>query len=115
VTFCWAKTKDEGAKTLHKIWRTAGVPGDLSYELPLPKHFEQASELVTPEQLVESMPVGPKVDRYVESIQQYVEAGYDSVYLHQVGPDQEGFFEFWRKELEPALAKARPRAPIAVG
>ncbi|MCA1587420.1 MAG: TIGR03557 family F420-dependent LLM class oxidoreductase [Chloroflexi bacterium] len=115
VTLCWAKTKDEGAKTLHKIWRSAGVPGDLSYELPLPRHFEQASELVAPKKLAETMPVGPKVDRYVEVIQQYVDAGYDHVYLHQVGPDQEGFFRFWRDELQPALAKAGSREPIAVG
>ncbi len=115
VTACWAKTKDEGAKTLHRIWRFSGVPGDLSYELPLPLHFEQASELVTPEKLTETMPVGPKVDRYVEVIQQYVDAGYDHVYLHQVGPDQEGFFRFWRDELQPALAKAGSREPIAVG
>ena len=29
----------------------------------------------------------------------------DHVYVHQVGPDQEGFFRFWEKELQPRLAK----------
>ena len=57
----------------------------------------------------------PKVKRYVESIQEYIDAGYESVYIHQVGPDQEGFFTFWRDELRPALEKATPREPIAVG
>lgn len=114
ATVCWAKTEKQGAQTLHRIWRNGGVPGDLSQELPLPKHFELASQLVTPESLVESMPVGPRVDRYVESIQEYIDAGYDSVYIHQVGPDQEGFFDFWRTKLQPALEKRQSRKPVAV-
>ncbi len=69
---------------------------------------------MTPESLVESMPVGPRVDRYVESIQEYIDAGYDSVYIHQVGPDQEGFFDFWRTKLQPALEKRQSRKPVAV-
>jgi hypothetical protein len=55
------------------------------------------------------------VERYVEVIRQYADAGYDCVYLHQVGPDREGFFGFWRDELQPALARAGSREPIAVG
>lgn len=114
ATVCWAKTEKQGAQTLHKIWRNGGVPGDLSQELPLPKHFELASQLVTPESLIESMPAGPRVDRYVESIQEYIDAGYESVYIHQVGPDQEGFFDFWRTKLQPALQKHQSREPMAV-
>jgi coenzyme F420-dependent glucose-6-phosphate dehydrogenase len=115
ATVCWAATEDEGAQTLHRVWRNGGVPGDLAQELPLPKHFDQASQLVTPESLAESMPVGPDVARYVDTLTQYVDAGYDSIYIHQVGPDQQGFFRFWEKELRPALEQAASRQPIAVG
>jgi hypothetical protein len=37
-------------------------------------------------------------------IQTYVDAGFDHVYLHQVGPDQMGFLEFVQREILPALA-----------
>ncbi|HEX2221756.1 MAG TPA: LLM class F420-dependent oxidoreductase, partial [Candidatus Limnocylindria bacterium] len=89
----------------HEIWPNAGVPGDLSQELALPKHFEQASQLVTPEMLAEQTPVGPDVARHVESVREFVDAGVDNVYIHQVGPDQEGFFRFFRDELRPALER----------
>lgn len=79
--------------------------GDLSQELPLPQHFEQAASLVTPDMLAEKTPVGPDVQRYVESVKSYIEAGVENVYIHQVGPDQEGFFRFFRDELRPALDK----------
>ena len=32
-----------------------------------------------------------------------VDAGVDHVYLHQVGPDQEGFLRVWRDELQERL------------
>ena len=32
---------------------------------------------------------------------EYERAGYDHVYLHQVGPDQEGFLRFAERELLP--------------
>jgi G6PDH family F420-dependent oxidoreductase len=111
MTICWAPTVEEGTKTLHEIWGANGVPGDLSQELPLPMHFEQAAKLVTPESMTESMPVGPDVARYVDSVRQYLDAGLENVYIHQVGPDQAGFFRFFRDELQPALQELTQREP----
>jgi coenzyme F420-dependent glucose-6-phosphate dehydrogenase len=114
VTVCWAQSEEQGKKTLHEIWASGGVPGDLSQELPLPMHFEQAAQLVTPESLTETMPVGPDVERYVDSVRQYLDAGVENVYIHQVGPDQAGFFRFFRDELQPALQRMTEREPAAV-
>ncbi len=105
VTVCWAASEAEATRTLHRIWPNAGIPGDLSQELPLPQHFEEASSIVTPEMLAEKMPVGPDVERYVASVREYVDAGVENVYLHQVGPDQEGFFRFFGDELRPVLSE----------
>ncbi|MFN2418004.1 MAG: TIGR03557 family F420-dependent LLM class oxidoreductase [Candidatus Limnocylindria bacterium] len=115
VTGCWAASEDAAKKTVHEIWPNAGVPGELSQELPLPQHFQQASSLVTPEMLAEQMPIGPDVGRYVESVQAFIDAGVESVYFHQVGPDQEGFFRFFTDELGPALSKLTKRQPVAAG
>ena len=37
------------------------------------------------------------------AIQEYVDAGFDEVAITQIGPDQEGFFSFWERELRPRL------------
>jgi G6PDH family F420-dependent oxidoreductase len=63
ITVCWAKDEDEAARTVHELWPNAVLRGDLTYELPLPRHFEQATENVTPEQLKEELTVGPDPDR----------------------------------------------------
>ena len=103
VTVCWAATEDEAKKTAHEWWPNAGIGGELSQELPLPRHFEQAAKLVTPDDLAEKLPLGPDPDRHAESIKAFVDAGYDHVYIHQIGPDQEGFFDFFEKELRSRL------------
>ena len=112
VTVCWAASEDEAKKTAHRIWPNAGVPGDLSQELALPRHFEQASSLVTPESMAEHMPMGPDPQRYVEALREYVDAGVENVYIHQVGPDQAGFFRFWTDELLPSLERLTTREPV---
>jgi hypothetical protein len=38
-----------------------------------------------------------------DEIRQYAEAGFDHVYVHQIGPDQEGFFRFYADEVLPKL------------
>jgi len=101
ATVCWAETEEEAKETAHRIWVNAGIKGELAQELPTPTHFEQAGQMVEPDDLAESLPLGPDPERHLESIRQYVDAGYDHVYVHQVGPDQEGFFEFYRREVLP--------------
>jgi coenzyme F420-dependent glucose-6-phosphate dehydrogenase len=103
VKVCWAADEDDARKTAFEWWPNGGIGGELSQELPLPRHFEQASRLVTPEDLAEKFPLGPDPDRHVEALKEFVDAGFDHVYIHQIGPDQEGFFDFFEKELAPRL------------
>jgi coenzyme F420-dependent glucose-6-phosphate dehydrogenase len=103
VTVCWAANEDEAKKTAYEWWPNAGLGGELSQELPLPRHFEQAAQLITPDDLAEKLPLGPDPERHLESIKAFLDAGYDHVYIHQIGPDQDGFFDFYERELASRL------------
>ena len=103
LTVCWAESEDEAKRTAHENWPNAAIEGPLSQELALPSHFEAAAEMVDPDDLAEAMPLGPDSDRYLEQIQAFEDAGYDHIYIHQVGPNQAGFVEFARRELMPRL------------
>ncbi len=100
---CWATDEAAARRTAHRLWAQTGIPGELSQELRTPAHFEQASSLVTEDQVAESIVCGPDPERHVAAIEQYFEAGFDEVYVCQVGDDQEGFFDFYRRELRPRL------------
>jgi coenzyme F420-dependent glucose-6-phosphate dehydrogenase len=103
IMVCWARSEEEGKKIAHEWWPNAGITGDLSQELPLPEHFEQAAEMVSPDDVAEKVVCGPDPQRHLELIGEYEDAGYDHVYVHQIGPDQEGFFRFYDSEILPKL------------
>jgi G6PDH family F420-dependent oxidoreductase len=103
MTVCWARDETSARRTAHRIWPTSAMESSLSWELPLPKHFEDVAKLVTEDAVAESITCGPDVDVYLESIQEYADAGYDHVCLHQVGPDQVGFMRFFQREILPRV------------
>lgn len=98
---CWAEDEETGIDTVFHRWPNGAISGQLSQELPLPSHFEQAASLVRKEDIAESTVCGPDAAKYIELIEQGIEAGFDHIYLHQVGDDQEGFFRFAEKEILP--------------
>jgi len=102
---CWADDEQSAVKTAHRLWANSGIPGEASQELRMPQHYEQISALVTEEMTAESVACGPDPERHLAGITPYLEAGYDEIYISQMGQDQEGFFRFWEKELQPRLAK----------
>ena len=103
LTVCWAESEDAAKRIAYENWPNAAIEGPLSQELALPAHFESAAEMVEPDDLAEAMPLGPDLDPYLEQIKAFEDAGFDHVYIHQVGPDQQGFVEFARRELLPKL------------
>jgi G6PDH family F420-dependent oxidoreductase len=109
LTVCWAKSEAAARKTAHQYWPTSALESSLSWELPLPEHFEAAAKLVTEDQVAEVITCGPDPKRHVSAVQKYVEAGYDHICVHQVGPDQEGFMKFYEQDVLPKVVSARRR------
>jgi G6PDH family F420-dependent oxidoreductase len=100
---CWAEDEAGARKLAHELWPTSGVPGQLHQDLPTPQHFEQATSTVTEEQSTQGKPCGPDPEVHVAAIRQFVDAGFDEVAITQIGPDQDGFFQFWEREVRPRL------------
>jgi Cu/Ag efflux pump CusA len=44
---------------------------------------------------------GPDADRHMEMIKRFEDAGYTHTYVHQIGPDQQGFLDFYKREILP--------------
>ncbi len=104
VKVCWGADRADCVRTAHRRWANDLLPGELPQVLPSPRHFEQASQLVTEEQVGEQIACGPDPEEHVEAIQAYVDAGFDEVYVAQIGPDQDGFVDFYAREVLPHFA-----------
>ncbi|UQA97583.1 LLM class F420-dependent oxidoreductase [Streptomyces halobius] len=100
---CWNHDRMEAVRTVHRLWPNLFLPGELAQLLPTPRHFAQACELVTEHMVSDAITCGDDVDQHVSALQSYVDAGFDSVYVTQIGPDQRGFFDFYRTKVLPQL------------
>jgi G6PDH family F420-dependent oxidoreductase len=101
---CWGRDAGQARKTMHRLWPNDAIPGESSQLLPLPRHFAQLSELVSEDMI--SAPCGPSPDEHIKGIRAYADAGFDEVYIGQVGPEQAGFFEFYAGQVLPRLREA---------
>lgn len=53
-----------------------------------------------------SAPCGPDPDTHLSAVRAYTDAGFDEVYIGQVGGEVEGFFEFYARQVLPRLREA---------
>ena len=105
LTVSWGEDEEEAIETAHRLWPNTGLPGQLNQDLRTILNFEEAVELVTPESVAEKVPCGPDPAPIIEKALEAREAGVDHLYFHQIGEDQEGFVDFWEKEIRDELGR----------
>ena len=105
LTVCYAESEEDARRTAHEWWPNAALKGDLGQELPLPQHFEQAVSMLGEDDVAEMVACGPDPELHAQRIQEFADAGFDHVYVHQVGQDQEGFFGFYEREILPRFSE----------
>ena len=106
VKVAFAPTKDEGVDHAHRLWANAGLPGELSQVLPSPKHFEQASTLVTRESTAGSVVAGDDAAEHRKALEPYAAAGFDEVYVANMGPHYKDMIRFYGEQVLPEAASS---------
>lgn len=95
-------------------WFTGGWR--VNAELPLPASFDAASQTVTEDDVTAKLPCGPDVDRHVQAVRQFEQAGFTDIALVQVGAElQPQFIEWAATELLPALRAGTEARAAAAG
>jgi coenzyme F420-dependent glucose-6-phosphate dehydrogenase len=103
VSVCWHEDEAEARRLAHRLVPSVALPGEMGALLPTPTHYQEAVQLVTEDDIAEVVTCGPDPQRHIELIQKGIDAGYDHIHVYQVGPDQEGFFRFYEREILPAF------------
>ncbi len=104
LTGCYAESEDEAVSTIHEEWPQGSLPGELNQILPTPRHFRQACQMIEESDIRESdTPTTNDADPFIDSLQQAIDAGFDHVYLHQIGPNQEEAIDFFAEEVLPSF------------
>ena len=98
---CYGEDEAECRRIAHQTWPNESLPGELAQELPTVAHFDQATSIVTEDMVAQGVVCGPDPDQHKQNLQEYVDAGYDEVYVQQIGPNQKAFFDFYQSEILP--------------
>lgn len=102
---CYDTDERRAREIVHRLWPNEALPGELAQVLPTPSHFEQACQLVSVEAASADTPCGPDLDRHVAAIRAYEEAGFDELYIQQIGPGQDAFFSVYREQVLPQFQR----------
>jgi G6PDH family F420-dependent oxidoreductase len=104
LAVCFDEDEDTAAKLAYEQFRWFSGGWRVNAELIGTAAFVAASQAVRVEDVTSSIPCGPKVERYVDAVMRFVDAGFTHVALVQVGGDQQGAFLDWSEDcLLPAL------------
>jgi coenzyme F420-dependent glucose-6-phosphate dehydrogenase len=103
LTVCYGSDEQKAKNEALEWWPNTSVPGELGVELAEPQHFEEVAQLITPDSVAEKVVCGPGTKPILEKVGAFVDAGFDHVFIHQVGPRQEEFLGFAKDELLPAI------------
>ena len=101
ASVCWAKDEDYAKNMAYEYWPILANKNGLNWEIKTPKYFEELAKMIDPETLTRKIVCGNDPEKHIDEITRFTDAGYDHVFVHQLGPNQEGFIDFYKNEVLP--------------
>ena len=105
VHLAYAPTDEEAQAAAFDQWRQNTLPNSVMTELAHPGQISDAATHVTPDDLDGAVRISADLDRHVEWLRGDLARGFDGLYLHEVGPEQERFVEVFGREVLPELRR----------
>jgi probable non-F420 flavinoid oxidoreductase len=103
VHLSWAPDDDSALEIAHDQWRTNVFAPPLCWDLATVEQFDIAAQHVSPEALRETVLVSSDPARHLEVLRDLLELGFDEIYLHHVGREQERFIDVFGERVLPEL------------
>lgn len=99
---------DEALRIAHEQWRSNVFPPPLCWDIDHVDAFDTASLHVPPDAIRDCVLVSSDLGQLTSWLNELVEIGFDEVYLHHVGQEQEGFVEAFGAHVLPQLGVTAP-------
>jgi probable non-F420 flavinoid oxidoreductase len=103
IHLAYAPTDAEARDAAFDQWRQNTLPSSVMTDLAHPAQISAAAQHVTRDDLDGAVRISSDLGRHAEWLQREVERGFDGLYLHEVGPEQERFVETFGREVLPRL------------
>ena len=103
VHVSWAPTDDEALAIAYDQWRSNVFGAAVSWELETVEGFDEAAKHVRPEDVAKGVLVSSDPAVHAQTLQDYLDLGFDDIFVHHVGQEQTGFIETYGSHVLPQL------------
>ncbi|GAA3464049.1 TIGR03885 family FMN-dependent LLM class oxidoreductase [Saccharothrix longispora] len=103
VHLSWAEDEDEARAVAHEQWRSNVFAPPVCWDLDLAETFDVVSEHVSAEQVASVVNISTDLGWHAKTVREYVELGFEEVYLHHVGQEQRRFLDAFGEHVLPAV------------
>jgi len=108
IHLSWAPTEDDALATAHDQWRSNVLGPPVAWDTESVEAFDLIGEAVSPDQVRDAVLVSADLGQHTQWLQEYVEMGWDELYLHFVGKEQPPFIDAFGEHVLPQLSPSRP-------
>jgi probable non-F420 flavinoid oxidoreductase len=99
----WAEDDATAVAIAHDQWRTGTFGAELTWNLELPRQFDDAARFVRPEDVCGPVMVSADPGRHAAWIHELIGLGPDAIYLHHVGTEQDRFLDVFGDRVLPEV------------
>ena len=103
VHLSWAEDEDEARAVAHEQWRSNVFAPPVCWDLDLAETFDVVSEHVSVEQVASVVNISTDLGWHAKTVREYVELGFEEVYLHHVGQEQRRFLDAFGEHVLPGV------------
>jgi len=106
VHLSFAATSDEALAIAHDQWRNGLVGPPDCWDIAFPEEFDARVAHAAPDEVAETVLVSADPAEHLDRLADLVALGFDRVFLHHVGRDQDAFIDVFGEHVVPQLTKA---------
>jgi len=105
VDLSWAEDEAAAKSNAHEQWRFLLAGREASQEWKTPEEFDRGTRQVTPEDVGKAVLISADLDRHIEWLRERAALGFETLDLHNVGPNQEAFIQAFGRHVLPSLKR----------
>jgi probable non-F420 flavinoid oxidoreductase len=108
VHLSYAADDETALAIAHDQWRTNVVGPPVAWDIETVEQFDLIGDRVRPEDVREAVLVSSDPKQHAAWLAELADVGFDALYLHHVGKEQEAFIEAFGDEVLPELGVTGP-------
>jgi alkanesulfonate monooxygenase SsuD/methylene tetrahydromethanopterin reductase-like flavin-dependent oxidoreductase (luciferase family) len=103
VHLSWANTDDEALDIAYEQWRSNVFGSELAWNLETPIQFDAAAQFVRRDDMYGPVLISSDPGWHFSRLEGLADLGFDALYLHHVGQEQESFIHALGERVIPKL------------